>query len=519
MLSLFLCPSKNHRLKYLNTTSHLRIIFSGVLLLHFVDLVIFFLKFLTVYTDSDQTILWLAGTDMSRGIFYEPAFYGQSYNSMIEAVLSLPMIWAGVFIPLALNISTVVLSYSAIWLFSWYFYKKGNFQLSILCLALPILLPTEFQLMISISRGFIPGIAFVLYGVYCYLTHKGNFKLALSGFFIAFGVVFNLNCSVILVPFVVYYLLQPSSTKRNELFLAFLGSLPAIFFKAFIVWFYSTFPNYNMHVFPNEFGYSIKNWTYAASEIYYLFKGLFPIVNNLGCLSIILLLVLLLLILKKSNKSHEKLAAVSGFLFILFSFGISKVSDGTGSPFFPYSRMFLAIPALYIFYLAIIKHYTSLRIPYYILLISVLGVFIFKTISLPDRIKYIVEHNTGAVRVDKIENICHSCDSIQRLLTQTKTDLIVLKTKRDEINYGCPALINGLKTIHPTYERRLWVYEKEMFTPRKKFLLYMEGQVKDTSMVMVAKNYYIVTLPSAITLEEWYKSQNFTLRNYNKSAL
>ena len=143
--------------KYFTSEYRLKLIFNGILLIHFLDLLLFCVNFLFVYSDSDQTILWLASTDMGNGLFYEPAFYGQAYNTMVEALLAVPFIKLNLFIPYALAVSSVIFSYSVIWIFSRYYFKRQNYFLAILCLALPIILPTEFQIMITISRGFIPG--------------------------------------------------------------------------------------------------------------------------------------------------------------------------------------------------------------------------------------------------------------------------------------------------------------------------------------------------------------------------
>ena len=45
-----------------------------------------------VYTDSDQTIMWIGAKHYSQGLFYEPRFYGQAYNTMLEALLAVPFV-------------------------------------------------------------------------------------------------------------------------------------------------------------------------------------------------------------------------------------------------------------------------------------------------------------------------------------------------------------------------------------------------------------------------------------------
>jgi hypothetical protein len=48
------------------------------------------------YSDSDQAIMWNALRNYSEGEFHEPRFYGQAYNSMLEAFLAIPLYKMGV---------------------------------------------------------------------------------------------------------------------------------------------------------------------------------------------------------------------------------------------------------------------------------------------------------------------------------------------------------------------------------------------------------------------------------------
>ncbi len=47
------------------------------------------------YPDSDQAIMWQGAVDFAQGIFHEPRFYGQDYNTMIESLFAVPpaMVW------------------------------------------------------------------------------------------------------------------------------------------------------------------------------------------------------------------------------------------------------------------------------------------------------------------------------------------------------------------------------------------------------------------------------------------
>ena len=143
-------------------------------------------------------------------------------------------------------------------------------------------------------------------------------------------------------------------------------------------------------------------------------------------------------------------------------------------------------------------------------------VFSFKAYSLPNRINYIVKHNTGVVKVFKIKALCKTFDSLAMVLKNTNSEVLVLKTKRDEINYGCPALIEEMNTIHPSYERRLWVYKNYMFSELNQFLVYSDSILNDPKVVSLGNNYYLIKNEKTTTLEAWYNKNNFNLRPYKK---
>ena len=45
--------------------------------------------------DSDQMYLWLGVRDFSMGHFYEARYYGQNYNTFMEALFAVPLYLCG----------------------------------------------------------------------------------------------------------------------------------------------------------------------------------------------------------------------------------------------------------------------------------------------------------------------------------------------------------------------------------------------------------------------------------------
>ena len=53
-------------------------------------------RFAFRYTDHDQVLMWYAATEYAHLRVHEPRFYGQNYNTMLEAAFAAPLVLAGV---------------------------------------------------------------------------------------------------------------------------------------------------------------------------------------------------------------------------------------------------------------------------------------------------------------------------------------------------------------------------------------------------------------------------------------
>ena len=62
------------------------------------------------YIDTDQPYMWLGAVDFSQGLFYEPRYYGQSYNTFMEALFAVPLLWFTVPVYVAVPVATHIIS-------------------------------------------------------------------------------------------------------------------------------------------------------------------------------------------------------------------------------------------------------------------------------------------------------------------------------------------------------------------------------------------------------------------------
>jgi hypothetical protein len=183
----------------------------------------------------------------------------------------------------------------------------------------------------------------------------------------------------------------------------------------------------------------------------------------------LLLLVVILIIRQKDRILNLSIAAF--MLFFFFSFGINKVQDGSDSAFFPFSRMYLALP-----YATVIcfGYYESLRKEFRpsALWISLLAICVCASLKFNfafQRNQRLIHDKGNIVKVHKVTVLEDMCDDLKDVLKQENASTLILVSKKDGLNYGCAAL-NQMSTFHPRYERRQWVQRETELLPAKQLL-------------------------------------------------
>ena len=103
------------------------------------------------YTESDQAIMWQGLQDYSNGNFYEPRFYGQAYNSSLEAFCAVPLYKLGVSPHIALPFITSVFTLLPFIGISIYSYLKKNKFIALVILSIPLLMPIEYDMITTLG--------------------------------------------------------------------------------------------------------------------------------------------------------------------------------------------------------------------------------------------------------------------------------------------------------------------------------------------------------------------------------
>lgn len=312
-----------------------------------------------LHTGTDDVIFWNVAADMAKGIFREPFLYGQNYNPAVESILAVPLIWLGLPIPIAMPLVTSALALAPFFSFGFWYKRRGELGNACFFVAMPLLLPVEWGMVTMVSRGFVTGIALLALLPWLLNTSHLWRSSILAGSILYAAVLTNPNALLFALPFALWWAMQGRKFMVRSSFLM-LGALPLVALHFFALRFYALRPDIMVH--------RIDDWrmTFHPGELIpeallqldLHFAWLAPVWWTKGSLILILLLLVIFRLVQLGRKAFA-LVLFTVFPVMLFSFAFPKVHDGFNSVFFPYDRMFLALPLLLTWAIAELR----LRIP------------------------------------------------------------------------------------------------------------------------------------------------------------
>ena len=427
------------------------------------------------YVGSDDLIYWLMASDYAQGLVHEPFFYGQNYLLPIESWLSAPFVVLGVKPFGILSIVTNMLALLPFFFVGSYL-EKQKFRCGfVLVFLVGLSLPLEYDLLMSQSRGFVGGL-------FCAsLLFLLNIKQQFLGFWFGlisfFSLLINPNAGFIPL---FYFLHLWISKQLNRAF--FIQVIPSSIIVGILYYQFKTFYIQNPTFLVNSMwglNFSFPHFLKALKNMDSYFRFVAPFVWGIPFLAPLSFLLTSLILLRKIKYSIPLLFV---FLTIIFSLGIEKVSNGFESIFYPYSRMFVALPILTGISLTwLLKRYQSNKI--FLLLISIFGVLFFylKTTKLETTIRAEVNSTKQIpVSVKSIAEIKKDCKALKIIADSHKIDLIIvtpngdLSTPKSEfICYPCSFIEYDFpKTILNVWDKRSINFQYLMQVPQKRILIY-----------------------------------------------
>jgi hypothetical protein len=418
-------------------------------------------RFTFVLMDSDQTIMWSAAIDFSRGIFHEPRFYGQEYSTMLEALFAVPLIWCGIPVYYAVPVITMLMSMTPFLLIAFIARSRGQFAISCLVLLFPMLMPMEYNFINSMPRGFIPGIFVASFGALAFFHPRNPKGWVVAGFLAVFGYTVNPNSALLSLPILVYLGIQNFPVRKFYL-LSGAGIAAGLVIHLLVAAFYLLHPNHIIHP-AIKFMMTMNQFTDFAGNMNKVFGYVTPVFWNLG--GILPVLFLLFGIgLFAVKKVPEGWVMIFSLVLILVSLSVKQVAMASESIFYSYSRMYLAVPVI----LALFLPFLPLSFPKQatFLLILAAGLF-FSRINTTNRtvdervwnnkVQHVVSFTTD-------KTFFYKCNQIRNYSRVGNISLVIEVQDffYDFITYGCAACDRQFpETLRPDYERRTWRLEEE----------------------------------------------------------
>lgn len=431
--------------------------------------IVLFFYLNTEYIDSDQPTMWLGARDFSEGLFHEPRYYGQNYNTLLEGLLAAPLIRLGMPVYLAVPLITHLLFLTPFLFTAFYLFRTGKKSQSLLVLGLLLCLPTSYDIMTSLPRGFITGLFFTTPFILS-IQHPKNLRyLLLTTFSACVAYLVNQNSLVVSVPFLFYLFLCNYPDKKYYLY-SFIAILLAAPLAYLLDYFYVLHPEYVHHKFSNSFALD-----YFTDAIKHLDRRFAHITFFSEERSFTLLLVFLfcgILLFKKNKKAFY--AFLLFLVFILVSFFSSKVADGLTWAFYSYSRMYLGVPVVLYLFLSAVPF--SLNKSGSFLISLVLLFTVYKSIHLQksiasqlDEKKWLAIHLTSVKStLDLIDHYKKTCEK-ENVKNLVVADVVWC---REELCYGGPAVYKNFpNTLMTVGERRTWRINEEKKKITNRFVL------------------------------------------------
>jgi hypothetical protein len=456
--------------------------------------------FLFRYTDEDQTLLWVAAQNFLHGCIPEPCFYGQDYNSCLEGYLAAPLLFLHV-LPYerALPTITMILGLLPFLLMAWLAWREGRAWLAGLALLVPLALPIRYALMTGMPRGYVTGIAVAIVpslliirrplsepvlGAKPRWYQRWSLRYFVVGLLMVCALTVNPNCILLLAAALVYVI--GTQWRHIELWVfGLLGALAGALYPLGVFFFY--------YVLHDDYRFYHRNavysWTVADFEAFWRdlrvpLGDFVPVGLPASRIDWVLGLTLggVLLYLLVKRRWGAVAAGVAAIALTLVSFAYQRVHDGRSSVFYPYGRMYLAVPVLFVWLLLLAyprEKPTRWRAlgPWISrsLLMVVAGLAILAAYRKHDLMPGQLNSASVDVQLVRLIEVAQARDMarhVQAAADSEQASCVLLGDDGWRWNYLLPALTN-CETLFPFFERRTWRLHEECL-PRYDRILVLE---------------------------------------------
>jgi hypothetical protein len=289
--------------------------------------------------DSDQPFMWIGAHDYAQGRFYEPRFYGQDYNTFMEALFAVPFMWMSIPVYMSVPIATHLIFLTP-WVFTafWLFLRNRK-AAAILMLFVPLCMPVEYDIVNGIPRGWVTGLFFCSFFVTSLYNPRLMRLVALNTVCAIIGYFVNPNSVVVSAPVMLFIFLH--NYRRISYYVTTAWCLVSVipFYLIFDL-FYQRHPDYV--VYGLFYSLTPSHFLHNLAALPAAFVHITPFLTGQWWIPIVAACVLGVALYFFHRKTF--FAFLGLWFVVLLSCLSDKTTDGSWWPFYSYSRMFLGIP-------------------------------------------------------------------------------------------------------------------------------------------------------------------------------
>jgi hypothetical protein len=419
------------------------------------------------FIDLDMPFMWAGLSDYAQGLFYEPRFYGQDYNTFMEPLLAVPLYWMNVPVYYALPAATHFVALFPFLFTSGYLFSRGHKENALLVLCLLLCLAPGFHVMTSLPRG-VSGVFFTSFFVLSVFNPTRLSFIVLNTFLSVLAYFVTPNAVVVSIPMLAFLFLHNCKNPRYYIAtgLCLLSAIPLyLFFDKF----YKDHPDYI--IYGLSLFWSADYFLEAIQQLDLHFAHISFLTEEKPFLVYLVFLFLPVALFRKQKKAFlAYLAFIAIMLVSLFS---SKVSQGTVWPFYSFSRMFIGVPMAFVLFSLFLPLHNRLLVA--LMVVFTLGYSIFRLTGFKESIAYHTEEKRwDSIYLVSLKTVKESARAFAKVCKTQKVDFMLISNSFwlcTYLNYGGVLINPEFPSSEETQaERRYWVREANQDRVFKRFL-------------------------------------------------
>lgn len=458
-------------------------------------------RFAKNVTNLDQTLLWYAAKEFLHLRLHEPNFYGQTYNTIYEAVPGQVLHHTvGLSLAVAVPLGTMIIV-SLIWLLlAVVAYKNNRPNLALLALAIPTILRLQYLVLFDAPRGILAGDLLSIVAVALAFWVVKDVVLRLGSLILLGGlaIAWDFDTAFIILPAVTYLVFQNGKqllSQPKRLMLLAAAAAPPVAWILFDHYWYSRHPydltNQSVSIKP-VWGVFVQNLHHFSSYFAYFAPAVLPI----AAVGAVVVCVTLLAVLAVSIRIKSRPLFASSLVLIIITFlalsllrSMNTVNTSPGL-LLSASRLFILMPiALYFLIFLASLSLEKAQVPllarlkrmnlqkYLGLFLVVLAVVSFSVSEMrfSSIVNRAVAQNTSGGLLGEVSMLA-PCRTIYEDYVANKAQLVA--TTNPVIAYGCAAQYNKLNTFDTPADRRGWIIRYNYEVPSSRMLVEGNSCVK-----------------------------------------